>query len=233
MKQIISDSIPTRFGYKVDKPFIDQVISIIQTASKQATFEIKIHAGSETYTFDSAAEFYDSVVTIVYRISQFTLYAYLPSDSIHSNTITIQFDSDSFYSFRTNSIAYDFSNDERNYHYLKEKLTPLLKAQQLPYTYFVGLPFLPVITLVDGFLFSALIEHILPFNYTVLFFLVIMNLFVAFRSYLFPKNEIAFGENVKQDHRLKKIRNFLLVGIILTIILNLSSNYIYDFIKQL
>lgn len=59
-----------------------------------------------------------------------------------------------------------------------------------------------------------------------------MNLFVAFRSYLFPKNEIAFGENVKQDHRLKKFRNFLLVGIILTIILNLSSNYIYDFIKQ-
>ena len=48
MKQIISDSIPTRFGYKVDKPFIDQVISIIQTASKQATFEIKVHAGSET-----------------------------------------------------------------------------------------------------------------------------------------------------------------------------------------
>ena len=87
MKQIISDSIPTRFGYKVDKPFIDQVISIIQTASKQATFEIKVHAGSETYTFDSPAEFYDSVVTIVYRISQFTLYAYLPSDSIHSNTI--------------------------------------------------------------------------------------------------------------------------------------------------
>ena len=73
MKQIISDSIPTRFGYKVDKPFIDQVISIIQTASKQATFEIKVHAGSETYTFDSPAEFYDSVVTIVYRISQFTL----------------------------------------------------------------------------------------------------------------------------------------------------------------
>lgn len=233
MKQIIFDSIPTRFGYKVDKPFIDQVISIIQTASKQATFEIKIHAGSETYTFDSPAEFYDNVVTIVYRISQFTLYAYLPSDSIHSNTITIQFDSDSFYSFRTNSIAYDFSNDERNYHYLKEKLTPLLKAQQLPYTYFVGLPFLPVITLVDGFLFSALIEHALPSNYTVLFFLAIMNLFVAFRSYLFPKNEIAFGENVKQDHRLKKIRNFLLVGIILTIILNLSSNYIYDFVKQL
>ena len=74
MKQIISDSIPTRFGYKVDKPFIDQVISIIQTASKQATFEIKVHAGSETYTFDSPAEFYDSVVTIVYRISQFTHY---------------------------------------------------------------------------------------------------------------------------------------------------------------
>ena len=70
MKQIISDSIPTRFGYKVDKPFIDQVISIIQTASKQATFEIKVHAGSETYTFDSPAEFYDSVVTITHIFHQ-------------------------------------------------------------------------------------------------------------------------------------------------------------------
>lgn len=232
MKQIISDSIPTRLGYKVDKAFIDQVVSIIQTASKQATFEIKIHAGSETYTFDSPAEFYDNVVTIVYRISQFTLYAYLPSDSIHSNTITIQFDSDSFYSFRTNSITYNFSNDEKSYRYLKEKLTPLLKAQQLPHTYFVGFPYFPVITLVDGFVFSALIEHVFPFKHTFLLFLAIINLFVAFRSYLFPKNEIAFGENVKQDQRLKKIRNFLLVGIILTIILNLSSNYIYDFIKQ-
>lgn len=53
-------------------------------------------------------------------------------------------------------------------------------------------------------------------------------IFALFRRSLFPKYEFDFGVNISQNSRAKSIRNFILGGIVFTIVINLVSNFLYD-----
>lgn len=142
MTQRISDCVSTRLGYKIDRAFIDQFVLIIKESSSQATFEIEIKAGAGKYTFDNPNEFYSSIDSIVEYIDDFTLCGYLPSDSIHSNKITLHLEKPDFYSFKSNEITYDF-DDEKIYRLLKTKISALLKNQIVGHTYITALPYFP------------------------------------------------------------------------------------------
>lgn len=228
MTQRISDCVSTRLGYKIDRAFIDQFVLIIKESSSQATFEIEIKAGAGKYTFDNPNEFYSSIDSIVEYIDDFTLCGYLPSDSIHSNKITLHLEKPDFYSFKSNEITYDF-DDEKIYRLLKTKISALLKNQIVGHTYITALPYLPFAFSFNLFMLFSSLSNSIAFPYLIPLFCFDM-LFLAFslsREKVFPKNEIEFGINTKKDSRIKSVRTFILVGVLLSIILGIAGNIVY------
>lgn len=233
MKQVISDCTSTRIGYRIDRNFINRFESILKDTSDKMSIEIKIKTQSSCYTFESSSEFFKDIVLIVDPIQEFTIYGYLPSNSIHSNSIVIHFDNNIFYSFKSSEVNYDF-DDEKTYRYLKEKVTALLKNQRILYSYVMSFPYYPF-----ALLFTCLIFPYLSFNKLIPqkheLFLTIFDyaffIFAFFRRKLFPKYEFDFGSNVSQNTRTRNIRDFIVGGLILSIFINLLSSFIYDSFK--
>ena len=228
MTQRISDCVSTRLGYKIDRAFIDQFVLIIKESSSQATFEIEIKAGAGKYTFDNPNEFYSSIGSIVEYIDDFTLCGYLPSDSIHSNKITLHLEKPDFYSFKSNEIIYDF-DDKKIYRLLKTKISALLKNQIVGHTYITALPYFPFAFSFNLFLLVSSLSGLItsPCVVPLLCFDMLFFTFSLTREKVFPKNEIEFGINIKKDSKIKSARNFILVGVLLSIILGVAGNIVY------
>lgn len=228
MTQTISDCVPTRLGYRIDRAFIDQFVSIVTDVSSQATFEIEIKAGAGRYKFDTPSEFYNAIDSIVEYIDDFTLCGFLPSSSICSNKVKLHLEKPDFYSYKSNEVIYDF-DDEKVYRLLKTKISALLKNQIVGHTYITALPYFPFAFSFNLFmLFSSLSGLITsPYVVPLLCFDMLFFTFSLTREKIFPKNEIEFGINIKKDSKIKSARNFILVGVLLSIILGVAGNIVY------
>lgn len=230
MKQTISDTESTRLGYKINYHFIEQFEFILKQSSPQATIEIKVKAGSGCYVFENPAEFRKEIDHIVDAIQEFTLSGHLPSTSIYSNVVTISFDNTDPYSFRSSKISYEF-DDEKTYRYLKDKLTSLLKEHCIFYTSIMAFPYYPFAVLFTCVIFPYLsFKKLIPSKYEtpLTVFDTVFFIFALFRRRIFPKYEFDFGVNISQNSRAKSNRNFILGGIVFTIVINLVSNFLYD-----
>lgn len=229
MTQTISDCVPTRLGYRIDRAFIDQFVSIVTNVSSQATFEIEIKAGAGRYKFDTPSEFYNAIDSIVEYIDDFTLCGFLPSNSVYSNKVKLHLEKPDFYSYKGNEITYDF-DDEKVYRLLKTKISALLQNQIVGHIYITALPYFPFALSFNFFLlFSSLSSNsiISPYLIPLLCFDMVFLAFSLSRDKVFPKNEIEFGVNVKKDSRIKSARTFILVGVLLSIILGVAGNIVY------
>ena len=220
MTQTISDCVSTRLGYRIDRAFIDQFVSIVTNVSSQATFEIEIKAGAGRYKFDTPSEFYNTIDSIVEYIDDFTLCGFLPSNSVYSNKVKLHLEKPDFYSYKSNEVIYDF-DDEKVYRLLKTKISG--------HTYITALPYFPFAFSFNLFILFSSLSNAIAFPYLIPLFCFDM-LFLAFslsREKVFPKNEIEFGINIKKDSKIKSARNFILVGVLLSIILGVAGNIVY------
>lgn len=229
MTQTISDCVSTRLGYRIDRAFIEQFVSIVTDVSSQATFEIEIKAGAGRYQFDTPSEFYNAIDSIVEYIDDFTLCGFLPSSSICSNKVKLHLEKPDFYSYKSNEVIYDF-DDEKVYRLLKTKISALLKNQIVGHTYITALPYFPFAFSFNLFMLFSSLSDSIAFPYLIPLFCFDM-LFLAFslsREKIFPKNEIEFGTNIKKDSKIKSARNFILVSVLLSIILSVVGNIVYS-----
>ena len=229
MTRTISDCVSTQLGYKIDKAFIAQFVSIIKDVSPQATFEVKIKAGAGKYTFDNPDEFYNAIDNIVEYIDDFSICGYLPSNSISYNKVVLHLEKPDFYSFKSNEITYEF-DDESVYRLLKAKISALLKNQIIGYTYITTLPYFPFAFSFSLFVMFSSLTGSMSSSYSIAIqiFNIAFLLFSLTREKIFPKNEIEFGTNIKRDSKIKSARNFILLGILLSIILGVAGNIVYD-----
>lgn len=240
MKQKVDENEWIVKGVRVDPDFLKQLESAVREAWPNAEMEIVTICDNAKLIFESLDNFLENSDCIQKAIDEIDIHISRPqtvNDGLYGK-ISLSFCCKS----GEPAIKEDLSvEDIKDYNTLHDNLKAIFKEYRLIYGSLSSFPLFIFLALVLAMMFTFwLLDAPRQVSKSFIFEIYILLFAIGClsasskvgkaKSYLFPKNELYFGCNKRRIDNSAKIRNFILTGVIGTIIIGVIVNVISNWI---